>query len=376
MKRNILLYAALWIVLCSHAQKQFIHTASKENISCNYDCTRLDAAELDNNAAAVIFVTPVLEKGINVNPHLIGVYYFKTKWNIFNLDGRPIPAGAKFAVEYFPRPDDTHFQYSFSKADIQQDGSAFIDHPALNNNPTVQFISFPSWNTDSQGATTNREEIKIEYNIAAGRWSVSNVNKKPLFARVTYNISISAAGEKKIITPRTAVQIKELAVTPNNNPFFGTVGYMYMTAWADGIKLPGDNIVTAHLDQTQVYGFEMGALSPATLLSSGKKVYEPITIKMQSGWPVAIPLLNAFIKNQNMVFNIETFSNSPSGQQGLNYTIKLTGARVVSFKQVYDEDRLSNGISTTVKKVYDEIRVMFTKIEYINSVGAIATDNL
>ena len=40
---------------------------------------------------AIIFVTPVTDKGANLNPHPIGVYYVGNKWNIFNLDQTTIP---------------------------------------------------------------------------------------------------------------------------------------------------------------------------------------------------------------------------------------------------------------------------------------------
>jgi hypothetical protein len=112
MKKQTLLYSIIWIVLSSHGQKQFIHTASKENISCNYDCTILDIAELNNNPDAIIWVSPILEKGVNLNPHPVGVYYFGKKWNIFNLDQKPIPADAKFNVEYVTSPDKTHFKFT------------------------------------------------------------------------------------------------------------------------------------------------------------------------------------------------------------------------------------------------------------------------
>lgn len=372
----------IWISISSFAQQQFTHTASKENISCNYDCTILDVAELNDNAAAIIFATSILEKGVNLNPHPIGIYYFKNKWHIFNLDGKTIPAGARFTVDYFMRPDDTHFQYSITRGNIQEDGSAFIDHPALNNNPTAKFLSFTSWNPASQGATTNREETNIQYNTNAGKWSISNINKKPLFARATYNISITSVGtvNTKPVTNNT-VQIKELTTTPNTKSVSEAVASMYMTVWDNGVKLPGDNFYALHLDQTQVFSFEMGVSSPATLtsgqISTGKRIYEPITIKIHSGSPISISLLNAFIKNQNMAFTIEAFSNTAAGTQELNYTIKLTGVRIISFKQSYEEATLHlQSTGAGIKKYNDEIKIMFTKIEYLNSVGVTVADNL
>src|SRR5689334_13489224 len=111
MKKQSFIYLVALITLSSFGQKRITHTATKENNSCNGDCTLLDIPGLENNPSAVIWATPLVENGININAHPIGVYYFKNKWSIFNLDQKPIPAGSKFIVEYLERPDDSHFQY-------------------------------------------------------------------------------------------------------------------------------------------------------------------------------------------------------------------------------------------------------------------------
>jgi microsomal dipeptidase-like Zn-dependent dipeptidase len=193
MKKQTLLYSIIWIALSSHAQEQFTHTVTKQNISCNYDCTILDVPELNNNPEAIIWVTPILEKGVNLNPHPIGVYYFGKKWNIFNLDQKVLPEGSKFNVQYFAKPDSTHFKYSITNENIRKDGSSYIDHPALANKPTVQFLLFPSW-MPVDGGTTNRYEIKVQYDSVAGKWVIRNINERYLYARVAYNIIISNQG--------------------------------------------------------------------------------------------------------------------------------------------------------------------------------------
>jgi len=219
--KTILLCLFIVSAVNSKAQQEFTHTASKENISCNNDCTILDVADLNGNPAAVIFVTPVLDKGTIQNPHPICAYYFKSKWHIFNLDRKAIPAGSKFSVEYFTSLDMSHFQYSFTRADIQADGSAFIDHPSLNNNPAAKFNSFHSWNPGSQVAPlANPEEVTVQYNPGAGKWSISNTNKKPMYARVAYNIAVTYGGNattnpdssNKSSASYKAVEIRELII--------------------------------------------------------------------------------------------------------------------------------------------------------------------
>ena len=177
----------------SSAQKQFTHIATKANNYCNANCTLLDIPELNNNPTAIIFVAPILENGLNLNPHPIGVYYFKNQWSIFNLDQRPIPEGARFNVEYVAKPDSTHFQYLITRENLQKDGSAVIDFITINN-PNAQLRFIPCWVPELHVAVVNRDEVNIQFNNETGKWYVSNINKKPLFARVAYNIIISNKG--------------------------------------------------------------------------------------------------------------------------------------------------------------------------------------
>jgi type VI protein secretion system component Hcp len=380
MKKQLLVYSILLITLSAFSQRQFTHTASKENISCNNDCTVLDVTELNNNPAAILFVTPLLEKGVNLNPHPIGAYYFKNKWHIFNLDQKTMPSDATFNVEYVAKPDATHFQYSFKREDIQTDGSAFIDHPSLNNNPTVKFTHFPSWDPNARGSMTSREEITMQYNTAAGKWTATHNNKKPLFEKVTYNISIEAAGSKTtlppIVTDRVSLPIGELVVpatpTPTNpNAVIGDIVYIYMAAWAGNTKLPGDSKRAAFLEYTELWGLEMGTNN----LSGRKNTYEPITIRLHSGSAMMIPLLNAYISKQSMTFQFDALSNSTTGREALNYTIRLTGATIISYRQVFLEEITKGSTTAKFKTTYDEIKVTFTQIEFTNSTGATATDN-
>jgi hypothetical protein len=128
--------------------------------------------------------------GINLNPHPIGVFYFQKKWNIFNLDQRVIPENAKFNVTYFTRPDAYHFLYTIKQEDIQRDGAALIDHLALNGNPGAQVQFLNSWGYEAGVPVSNRDEVNFQYNAAAGKWEIVNINKKSLFAQVAYNIII------------------------------------------------------------------------------------------------------------------------------------------------------------------------------------------
>ena len=179
------------IALSSTAQKQFTHTATEANNSCNGNCTLLDIPELNNNPAAIIWVTPILENGVNVNPHPIGVYFVEKQWSIFNLDQTTILPGAKFNVNYVASSDSRFFQYPITQENMQKDGSALIDHPSLNDNPNVTFSFFQSWLPELGGGLYNSDEVSMKFNNETGKWHISNINKNPLWAMVTYNIVIS-----------------------------------------------------------------------------------------------------------------------------------------------------------------------------------------
>ncbi len=214
VKRKLLTTFFLVFALSSNAQKQFTITATKENNYCNYSCTTLDNPDLNNNPAAIIWVTPVLKDGLNLNPHPIGVYYFENKWRIFNWDQKPMTPGAEFKVEYVINADVNHFKYIVNNDILQPDGSALIDHPALNNNPTAQFIYFLSWNPAEQRGTNNRNEVKISYNQDAGKWYFSNLNKKTLYRGDAYNIIITHSGNAitpgiVITDPTSAIKTKD-----------------------------------------------------------------------------------------------------------------------------------------------------------------------
>ena len=294
----------------SFAQKQFIHTATKANNSCNYDCTVLDIKELQNNPDAVIWVTPVNEKGATPNPHLIGAYYFSNQWRIFNLDGRPIPEGAKFTVEYVEQPDATHFAYSITPADLQKDGSAYIDHVSFNNNPNANFKYFLSWNPDKTrgSATANREEVSIKYDATARKWVIRNLNNKPLFAKVVYNISLSSNSN---ITTSNSVSIPALTTTPGGPTTDGPITQYYMTVWANGSKVKGESLRAAHVDQVELTSLQFGVTNGAAgQTTRQRKQYEPIIVKKVTGGQATLPYFNALVKNEVLVITIDAYSTS------------------------------------------------------------------
>src|SRR6266581_5551128 len=172
----------------TYAQQTFTQTVSRENINCNATCSVLDVPELNNNPAAIIFVTPA-EGGKNLNPHPIGAYYmYLKKWSIYNLDGVAIAEGAKYTVQYYANPDADRFVFT-----VSQRGDACIDHAGLNGVPGVTVRMFPT-SPASRGALFNHGETKVEYNATASKWCIANINGNAVTSDSAYNVMFSGGG--------------------------------------------------------------------------------------------------------------------------------------------------------------------------------------
>jgi hypothetical protein len=182
------------------AQQTFTQTVTAKNRSCNSTCTVLDIEE-SVNPTLIIFVTPVLVNGINLNPHPIGAYYmYQNKWSVFNLDGTAMTVGAKFNVEYYEKSDANHFVYAVA----QQSSVSYIDHAGLNNNPNAQIQVFPT-SPRSGGALFNRSEIKIRYDASVSKWGIANNSNANMPLGTAYNIMFS--GDEPIINNPIADKI-------------------------------------------------------------------------------------------------------------------------------------------------------------------------
>ena len=188
----------------AYAQQTFTQTVTRENRSCNATCSVLDVPELNGNPSAIIFVTPA-EGTKNLNPHPIGAYYmYLKKWSIYNVDGVAITDGAKYNVQYYANPDSDRFVYITP----ERGGDACIDHAGLNGNPNAQIRFFPT-GTPGKGSLFNRDETKVEYNAAASKWCISNINGNAVTSDSAYNVMFSGGGpaivnpiaDKKVVAP-------------------------------------------------------------------------------------------------------------------------------------------------------------------------------
>ncbi len=174
-------------VLNGRAQQQIIQTVTAQNRNCNAGCSVIDIPDLNNNPTAILFITPGLVNGANLNPHPIGAYYmYQNKWSVFNLDGTTIGLGAKFNVEYYTNPDPTKFVYVLP-ARVHFNDISYIDYAGLNNNPSAQIRVFPHV-SPTMGHLWNKFDVKVEYDATVSKWFIANLNNTPIAPDVAYNV--------------------------------------------------------------------------------------------------------------------------------------------------------------------------------------------
>src|SRR4051812_3615049 len=180
-------------VLCSKAQQQITQTVTAQNRNCNSTCSVIDIPELNNNPTAILFITPVLMNGVNLNSHPIGAYYnYLNKWSVFNLDAATIPVGATFNVEYYVNPDPARFVFVLPQR-VHFNDIVYIDNAGLNNKPNLQVRVFPHVSS-TIGNLWNKLDVKVEYDAAVSKWFIANVNGTPISPDVAYNVIYSTAG--------------------------------------------------------------------------------------------------------------------------------------------------------------------------------------
>jgi len=176
----------------SYAQQQFTHKVTATNRNCNTVCSVFDIPELNNNPAAVVFITPI-GNARDLNPHPIGAYYmYLKKWSVFNLDGASIAEGAKYKVEYYVNSGPDRFVYIVPRQ-VHLSDIPYIDREGLNGNPNARPRVFPT-SSPTHGALYNRDDVKVEYDAGAGKWFIANVNGKPVPWEAVYNVFLFAEG--------------------------------------------------------------------------------------------------------------------------------------------------------------------------------------
>ena len=356
------------IVFSADGQPQFIQVASRANSYCNSTCTQLDIPALNNNPAAIVFASQVVENGLNLNPHPIGVHFINKKWSIINLDQSAIPLGSKFNVQYFSTPDPTYqFVHTVSMETLKENNTrSYIDHPGLNKNPDAQLQLI----IRLTGSGNNREEVSSRYDTDEGKWYLFTAGKKTLDNGIAFNIVIGA-NEKPIRTPSSNAILNQ---TVNPTPAsFGKVQLILMTVEKQaGVFFNGES-ATANKIEIKDYNFEvMTTRDAASGMATGRRQYQPLVVNKIFG-PSSLQFFKANYGYENLkTVTIEFYTIDNAGIPSLVNTIKLTGARVAAYKQFTITDP-SGG--TGPKGLLDEIKLVFQSIEMKDASALIATDN-
>ena len=354
----------------SYAQQQFTQIAGKANSYCNSTCTLLDIPELNKNPAAVVFATTLVEGGVNLNPHPIGVHFINDKWSIFNLDQAAMPAGSKFNVQYFAKPNPNYqFVHVVTKESLQDNNTlSFIDHPMLNNNPEAKFQFIVN------GLGNNRDEVNILFDKNAGKWYISNVNKKTFDYNVAYNIII-ASGTKQLTKPPA------VAITPVTAPQqpvdFGGVTTIFMSAEGklQG-KFKGEVLKAGQANKVELTNFTFEVSAPfdmTTGASTGKRSRPPITVVKEFG-SASLQFQQAITNNENIkTIIIEFYATNRNGVESLINTITLTNCKIVSINQNVNKARSS---ATLKDGLTEQIKFVYQQIEMKDATGFITTDDI
>lgn len=206
MRPNIILFLILSAMLVANVLGQeFTLTTTAANTVASK--ATIEMPGLAGNPDAIIVATPVGNTA-TLNPHPIGAWYYNGKWNIFNIDHANMPAGLKFKVEVILRPNAEQFVHLVTKSNLSE-GISIIDNPSVNGNPNAQIRIFQNHAPDYRTSYLNKYEARVEYDAAAGRWLLRNVNGERLFPGTAYNIVVSSGGSgpatSTTVVPLTAV---------------------------------------------------------------------------------------------------------------------------------------------------------------------------
>lgn len=213
---------ALIICMSVYSQAQeFTLTTTPANIISSR--ALIDLPGLSGNTLAIIVATP-LGNTKALNPHPTGAWYYSGKWNIHNTDNAVLIPGLTYKVQYFLSPGPDQFLHLVTEQNIGSEGS-YIDNPALNNKPNVQFTIFQNHSPDVRpGSHINPFEAKAVYSTAPGKWYITNVGGQPLLKGAAYNIVISTASSVGSVTNPGANSSVDPCNCPTSLPPNGIAG--------------------------------------------------------------------------------------------------------------------------------------------------------
>ena len=285
------------------SQQSFSITSSRANNYCNTTCTLLDNPDLNGNPTAIVFITPVEVNGINLNPHPICAYYNSKQWTVFNTDNTTMVPGAQFNVQYYLKPDDNHFVHVVTRESLVK-AKSYIDHASLNGNAGAQFQLFQNVSPNVRGGFVNKDEIKTQYDEAAGKWFIEKANGNTLDLLTGYNIAVSSERNSSS-SAITAVRTKTpppVTALGSFTPFAATDHSgqrVFVTVLGQVQGQFAGELGTARME---VFNFEMETNSPRDLASgqaTGRRQHQPVMFQKYTG-AASIQFFKAITTNEKL----------------------------------------------------------------------------
>lgn len=194
--KTILFCLLISLAINSHAQQEYTLNTTPANLYATK--ALIDLPGLTGNPDAIIIGIP-LGNTKTANNHPIGAWYYSGKWYVFNSDHAVMNTGLSFKVQYTISPGPDQFLHLVTQQSLGAEGT-YIDNPALNNKPNVQFAIFQNHSPEIRmGSWLNQHEAKTGYSATSGKWFITNVNGQPIQKGAAYNIMIYQGSDPVII---------------------------------------------------------------------------------------------------------------------------------------------------------------------------------
>ena len=168
------------IVINETPFQAFTHVATAANVSSQI--TYLNNSLTDNIPSKIIVVTPVLGKR---NPAALGVFYYDSKWSIFNQDVTNIQVDEKYTV-VVTDPNSKAFVHQVTAANLRTAYISTLDHPSVNNKPNARVFITPIW---EQYTDYNTHPVGVVY--TNNRWEIINLDQANLPVALKFNVIVS-----------------------------------------------------------------------------------------------------------------------------------------------------------------------------------------
>ena len=190
-------YLLLLILSCSCGAvfaQEFIYTTPFSSRSDVHSQLSIDA--LYNNPNAIIVAIP-LDETKHLLKYPVGVWNNGVNCYLFNEDKSPMKEGIKFKLIYSVKPDSTHFLFQADLYTLKGD-VAYIDKPALNNNPGAEILASMS---EHPSGIYSKSEIGFKYDNKKQKWYVYNLDNTPITKDLGMYIIVQKPTYVKTNTP-------------------------------------------------------------------------------------------------------------------------------------------------------------------------------